>query len=72
MGVAAIPVINDYLFNELSFKTIDKATDPYDLFLHSVMDRRQGYCLSLSVLYLSIGERLGLPLYGVVVPGHFL
>ncbi|MGA2323748.1 MAG: tetratricopeptide repeat protein [Sedimentisphaerales bacterium] len=70
-GVAAIPIINDYLFNELNFKTINKATDPYDLFLHSVMDRRQGYCLSLSVLYLAIGERLGLPLYGVVVPGHF-
>ena len=71
MGVPAIPIINDYLFNELKFKAIDKATDPYDLFLHSVMDRRQGYCLSLSVLYLAIGERLGLPLYGVVVPGHF-
>jgi tetratricopeptide (TPR) repeat protein len=71
MGVAAIPIINDYLYNELKFKAIDKATDPYDLFLHSVMDRKQGYCLSLSFLYLSIGERLGLPLYGVVVPGHF-
>ncbi|MGA2071369.1 MAG: tetratricopeptide repeat protein [Sedimentisphaerales bacterium] len=71
MGAAAIPVINDYLFNELKFKAINKATDPYDLFLHSVMDRRQGYCLSLSVLYLAVGERLGLPLYGVVVPGHF-
>ncbi len=71
MGAAAIPIINDYLFNELKFKAINKATDPYDLFLHSVMDRRQGYCLSLSVLYLAIGERLGLPLYGVVVPGHF-
>ncbi len=71
MGVAAIPIINDYLFNELKFKAINKATDPYDLFLHSVMDRHQGYCLSLSVLYLGVGERLGLPLYGVVVPGHF-
>ncbi len=71
LGAAAIPVINNYLFNELKFKAIDKATDPYDLFLHSVMDRHQGYCLSLSVLYLAVGERLGLPLYGVVVPGHF-
>jgi tetratricopeptide (TPR) repeat protein len=71
VGAAAIPVINDYLFNELKFKAIDKADDPEDLFLHSVLDRRRGYCLSLSVLYLSIGERLGLPLYGVVVPGHF-
>jgi tetratricopeptide (TPR) repeat protein len=71
MGTAAIPVINQYLYDELKFKAISKATDPYDLFLHSVMDRRQGYCLSLSVLYLAVGERLGLPLYGVVVPGHF-
>ena len=27
--------------------------------------------MGLSVLYLSITERLGLPVYGVVVPGHF-
>ena len=67
----AVAVINDYLFNELGFKAISDANDPNDLFLHTVMDKKQGYCLSLSVLYLSIGERLGLPLYGVVVPGHF-
>jgi tetratricopeptide (TPR) repeat protein len=67
----AIPIINQYLFEELGFKTISHADDPNDLFLHSVMNRRQGYCLSLSILYLSIAERLGLELYGVVVPGHF-
>ncbi len=67
----AIPVINQYLFEELGFKTISHANDPNDLFLHSVMDRRQGYCLSLSVLYLALAERLGLELHGVVVPGHF-
>ena len=67
----AVPVINDYLFGTLGFSSISEASDPNSLFLHTVMDRKQGYCLSLSVLYLSIGERLGLPLYGVVVPGHF-
>ncbi|MFA5251958.1 MAG: tetratricopeptide repeat protein [Phycisphaerae bacterium] len=67
----AIEVINKYLFDELGFKAVSDANDPEDLFLHSVMDRKRGYCLSLSVLYLSLGERLGLPLYGVVVPGHF-
>lgn len=70
-GYQAIPIINDYLFDELGFKTIAHADDPNDLFLHSVMDGRQGYCLSLSVLYLSLAERLGLDVYGVVVPGHF-
>jgi len=67
----AIPVINQYLFGELGFAAVSRANDPNDLFLHSVMDNRKGYCLSLSILYLSLGERLGLPLYGVVVPGHF-
>ncbi len=67
----AIPIINEYLFRELRFKSIAEASDPNSLFLHTVMDERRGYCLSLSVLYLAIAERIGLPLYGVVVPGHF-
>ncbi len=67
----AIPVINDYLFEELGFSTVADANNPEDLFLHSVLDNRKGYCLSLSILYLSLAERLDIPLYGVVVPGHF-
>jgi len=67
----AIRMINEYLFDELEFKAVSEASDPNDLFLHSVLDKKRGYCLSLSILYLSLGERLGLPLYGVVVPGHF-
>ncbi len=67
----AIPVINKYLFDELGFESISEAADPNDLFLHTVLDKKRGYCLSLSILYLSLAERLGLPLYGVVVPGHF-
>ena len=67
----AIPVMNEYLFGKFGFKSISEANDPNSLFLHTVIDKKEGYCLSLSVLYLSIGERLGLPLYGIVVPGHF-
>ena len=67
----AIPIINDYLFNELGFEALTEATDPNSLFLHTVLDKKKGYCLSLSVLYLSIAERLDMPVYGVVVPGHF-
>jgi len=67
----AIGVINQYLFDEQGFAAVSEPTDPNDLFLHSVMDQRRGYCLSLSVLYLCLAERLGMPVYGVVVPGHF-
>ncbi len=67
----AIPILNDYLFREQGFTTIPNAKDPNDLFLHTVLDRKRGYCLSLSILYLSLAERIGLRVYGVVVPGHF-
>lgn len=70
-GRETIAVINEYLFDNLGFSPVKTAENPQDLFLDSVMDNKRGYCLSLSVLYLSIGERLGLPLHGVVVPGHF-
>ena len=67
----AVAVINEYLFEKEGFESVPESSDPDDLFLHTVLDKRRGYCLSLSILYLSLGERLGLPLYGVVVPGHF-
>ncbi len=63
--------INRYLYEQKGYTAVKDANNPDDLFLHSVIENRQGYCLSLSALYLSIGERLELPLYGVVVPGHF-
>lgn len=67
----AIAVINEYLFGEQGFAPIDNADNPEDLFLHTVLEKKRGYCLSLSVLYLAVCERLGMPVYGVVVPGHF-
>lgn len=42
-----------------------------DLLLPHVIRRRRGHCVGLSTLYLALGYRLGLPLYGVSVPGHF-
>lgn len=67
----AINILNKYLFEQKGFESVKDANNPSDLLLHSVMDRKKGYCLSLSVLYLALAERIGLPVYGVVVPGHF-
>jgi regulator of sirC expression with transglutaminase-like and TPR domain len=36
------------------------------------MDRRVGIPISLSVVYLLVGRRLNLPLFGIGMPGHFL
>lgn len=44
--------------------------DPRDLFIHGVIDGRRGTCVSLPVLYMAIGHRLGYPIKAVTVPRH--
>ncbi len=46
--------------------------DPRNSFLNDVMDRRKGIPLTLGIILLEVGWRLGLPLQGVNFPGHFL
>ena len=42
-----------------------------ELFLHGLLETRNGYCMTLSLIYLIVGEKLNLPLYGVALPNHF-
>jgi len=46
--------------------------DPDNSLLHRVLDRRLGIPISLAVLLIEIGRRLGIHLHGVGMPGHFL
>ncbi|MDX1437153.1 MAG: tetratricopeptide repeat protein [Anaerolineales bacterium] len=46
--------------------------DPRNSFLNDVLDRRLGIPISLSAVYLHVGLRLGLPVGGVGLPGHFI
>ncbi|MCP5005014.1 MAG: tetratricopeptide repeat protein [Planctomycetes bacterium] len=64
-----IQSINDFLYSELGF-TYVKTGYSKDLYLNDVLDRRVGNCVGMSILYLAISERLGLPLFGVNVPDH--
>jgi regulator of sirC expression with transglutaminase-like and TPR domain len=41
-------------------------------FLHRVIERKTGIPISLSVLYMAVAQRTGIPLKGVAAPGHFL
>lgn len=47
-------------------------SDPRNSFLNDVIDRRLGIPISLSVLFVEIARRLGLPAYGIGLPGHFI
>ena len=46
--------------------------DPANSFLNEVLDRKTGIPITLSVIYIEVARRLGLPLVGVGFPGHFL
>lgn len=62
-----------FLFEEAGFRG-DTSTyaDPRNSFLNDVVERRLGIPISLSVLYVDMANRLGLPAYGVSMPGHFI
>ena len=50
----------------------DDYFDPRNSFLNDVIERRIGIPITLSVVYLEVGWRLGLPLVPVSFPAHFL
>lgn len=65
--------LGQYLFEELGFA--GNSSDYYDArnsFLHEVLDRRLGIPISLSVLAIAVGERCGLTVQGIGLPGHFI
>jgi regulator of sirC expression with transglutaminase-like and TPR domain len=68
-----IVALNHYLFQELGFApNADDYYDPRNSFLNEVLERRLGIPISLSILYMDIGEKIGLSLQGICFPGHFL
>lgn len=72
-GEEAVNALNRYLFTEQGFKGNTK--NYYEVensYLNCVMDRRVGIPISLSAVYLLIGQRLALSLFGIGMPGHFL
>ena len=46
--------------------------DVRNSFLPDVLERRIGIPISISVVAMEVGRRLGLPVFGVGMPGHFL
>src|SRR5580700_6187370 len=68
-----IAAINYVLFEEAELRgNRDDYYDPRNSYLNEVLDRRLGIPITLAVIYMEVGRRLGFPLFGVGMPGHFL
>ena len=65
--------LSEYLFDELKFAgNHTNYHDPRNSFLNDVIERRIGIPITLSLLYIEVGKRLGVPLLGIGMPAHFI
>jgi len=65
--------IREYLAGDLGFRgNEDDYADPENSYLDAVITRRTGLPITLSVLTMEIGRRVGVEIDGVGMPGHFL
>lgn len=65
--------LREYLFVEQGFAgNREDYYDPRNSFLNDVLDRRQGIPITLSLVLMEVGKRLGLAIEGIGLPGHFI
>jgi len=69
----SVDAVAEHLFGHADFRgdTEDYA-NPANSLLDEVLDRHLGIPITLSVLFIEVGRRAGVPLEGVGMPGHFL
>ena len=69
----SIAALNRVLFEEEGFRgNAEDYYDPRNSFLNEVLDRKLGIPITLAVVYMEVARRVGFPLVGVGLPGHFL
>ena len=65
--------LRNFVFEELGFRGDHQDYfSPSNSLLHEVMERRLGVPLTLSIIFMELGWRIGIPFEGVGFPGHFL
>lgn len=68
-----VEALNQFLFVDHGFNgNRVNYYDPANSYLNHVLDRRTGIPITLALVYTEVGQRLGIPVFGVAFPGHFL
>ena len=70
---ASLDDLRRHLFGTEGFRGDDEDYyDPRNSLLHRVLERRRGIPITLSVVTMEVGRRIGLAIDGIGMPGHFL
>jgi regulator of sirC expression with transglutaminase-like and TPR domain len=68
-----VVALNQFLYDDLGYwGNTEDYYDPRNSYLNEVIERKTGIPITMSILYMELGRRIGLPLEGVSFPGHFL
>src|SRR5579859_4472176 len=68
-----LAALNHVVFEQANLRgNRDDYYDPRNSFLNDVLDRGLGIPITLSIIYMEVAKRVGFPLSGVGMPGHFL
>ncbi len=68
-----IAALDQYMFQENGFHGgRSEYYHPANSHLNRVIDDREGLPITLSILYMELGRRLGLKIEGIGLPGHFV
>ena len=71
--VQKLQMLNRFFYRELGLAgNLNDYYDPDNSFLHMVVRKRRGIPISLAVLYMEMGQQIGLNVHGIAFPGHFL
>ncbi|MFT7220375.1 MAG: regulator of sirC expression with transglutaminase-like and TPR domain [Candidatus Azotimanducaceae bacterium] len=72
LGIPVAGLI-DYIHNDLRFSgNVSDYYDPSNSYLNRVIDFKSGIPISLALVHMAIGSRLGISVVGISFPGHFL
>jgi len=67
-----IRAVNHILYREYRFtRSFSGLKSPHHFFLNNVLENRKGNFISLAILYATVCQEAGLPLYGINLPDNF-
>ena len=68
-----IRIMNHFLFNVHKFSgNVYNIYSPHNSYVNQVLETKKGNPVSLSIVYICIAQKLGMPVYGINLPRNFL